>query len=96
MRIAEASRERFSYNAVQMFMDYREEGMPFEDAALAVSRYFQELDYGDILRILKDYGFRERIKLDKEKIEITEEVRIPGTDILLEKGDGIEVFLYQV
>ena len=33
---------------------------------------------------------------EKEVIEIQEDVRVPGTDIILEKGDKIQVFEAEV
>ena len=74
-----------------MYQDYRADGMSHEDAVLATARN-TEYDYEAVEGVLRSYGIHEeKIMNGGETITIQEDVRIPGTDIVLEKGDRIQI-----
>lgn len=94
-KLKEATSER---KVIEMFRDYVADGMDTESAALAVARG-TDLDLEEVDAILKKHGLLEKDMRKKEEnnqdyiIEIPEDVKIPGTDIMLEKGDRIRVNL---
>lgn len=92
MNLTEASTDN---RVLDMYDDYRMDGMNREDAILAIARN-TKLNYDQVEEILQMYNVEENSTKNNTKntelIKITEEVRIPKTDIILEKGDVIRVF----
>lgn len=95
MRVKEVSTDDRIYD---MYLDYREDGLPPEEAKLSVARA-TEYDYEAVEDVLQSYNIEESkiMKRNKkenketETITIKEEVQIPGTGVILEKGDKIQV-----